>query len=525
MKEDFKPAGESPKILVIRMSSLGDIILTASVYRNIKARWPGARIDLLVKKQFAEAAEKNCFIDGVIGFSGLGDTVRKINGGNYDIIIDLHATLRSWLIRVLARAGKKICYRKDSLARRLFVRFRIPSPSLEKHVLDRYLAVLEQIGVPVVSRAPELGDWRCASECSQPGKRSGKKAPERICVFQTAFLGDCVLTLPLVKQIRELFPRAELSVLTRPETAGIFTSAGLGIEIIEDRKKTEPKIKETVRLVRELKKKNFDAAIIPHRSLRSAYIAYAAGIGTRIGFSSSAGSFFLTHKVPFSWLLHDVERNLSLLNPLTKVLSPEFPGIRPDPSAVSETDIPSSVKAGVNAGSAWPTKRWPAEKWAELVKRLAAETGGPVLLLGGAKEKEWNDSIERMAGASNCLNLTGRTSTSGLMEAIRPLRVFVSNDSGPMHIAAALGVPVVGIFGPTTKELGFFPYGEKSQVVEARLKCRPCALHGSRKCPRGHFLCMKLITVDAVFEAAKDKLDRYGRRAAETIVSPLPAGK
>ena len=91
------------------------------------------------------------------------------------------------------------------------------------------------------------------------------------------------------------------------------------------------------------------------------------------------------------------------------------------------------------------------------------------------------------------------------MEAIRGLKVFISNDSGPMHIACALGVPTVGIFGPTTKELGFFPYGRNNSVVQVPLSCRPCALHGSKKCPRGHFLCMKLITVDMVFNAAIEK--------------------
>ena len=89
-----------------------------------------------------------------------------------------------------------------------------------------------------------------------------------------------------------------------------------------------------------------------------------------------------------------------------------------------------------------------------------------------------------------------------LMEAIRPLKIFVSNDSGPMHIAAALGVSAVGIFGPTTRELGFFPYGDGNRVIETPLACRPCALHGSRTCPRGHFLCMRLLTVGEVFEAA-----------------------
>ncbi len=488
----------NPKILVIRMSSLGDIILTAPVFRNLRAKWPGARLDIIVKPQFQGAVSKSAFIDRVIPFTGLARAVRDVNAGGYDVIIDLHATLRSRLLCLAARAPLKLRYRKAALSRRLFVDFRIPSPSLEKHTLDRYLEVLAPLDVPAVHRGPELGDWTPGG-----GKPALGPGPLKICLVQTAFLGDCVLTLPLLKKLREVFPRAAVTVVTRPETAGIFAASGLAAEIIEDRKKTAASgLAEFRRLAAQLRARGFDAAIIPHRSLRSALLAWRAGIPARVGFSSSAGSFFLTHKVPFSWLLHDVERNLSLLSPLAENLKTAFPGLRAAAGAAAGLPPPGSLCAGVNTGSAWPTKRWPAEKWARLIRRLSAHYGGKVLMVGGPGEKDWNAGIERRAGPEHCLNLTGKTSMPGLMEAIRPLKVFVSNDSGPMHIAAAMGVPAVGIFGPTTRELGFFPYGPGNRVVETPLACRPCALHGSKKCPRGHFLCMRLLTVEEVFNAA-----------------------
>ncbi|PIU19366.1 MAG: hypothetical protein COT18_07895 [Elusimicrobia bacterium CG08_land_8_20_14_0_20_59_10] len=479
------------------MSSLGDIILTAPVFRNLKARWPAAGVDILVKPQFLDAVSKNAFIDKALAFTGFFGAVRAINAGGYDAIIDLHSTLRSRLLCLAARVPV-VRYRKASLARRLFVNFRIPSPALEKHTLDRYLETLSRLGVPVLHAGPELGDWsRSASALTL------KPGPLKICLLQTAFLGDCVLTLPLLKELRETLPRARVSVVTRPETAEIFSSSGLAAEIIEDGKKTAPSGPgEFFGLARELSSRGFDAAIIPHRSLRSAALAWRAGIPVRIGFSSSAGSLLLTHKVPFSWLLHDVERNLALLSPFSSVLKAAWPGMRGDAGAASRLSLPPGIKAGINAGSAWPTKRWPREKWARLIKLLHAGYGGKVLMAGGPGEKDWNDAIARLAGPGRVLNLTGKTSMAELMEAIRPLKVFVSNDSGPMHIASALGVPAVGIFGPTTRELGFFPYGPANRVVETQLACRPCALHGSRKCPRGHFLCMRLLTVEEVFTAA-----------------------
>jgi len=479
------------------MSSLGDIILTAPVFRNLKARWPGARLDILVKPQFLDAVSKNAFIDRALPFSGLFSALREVNAAGYDAIIDLHDTPRSRLISLLALCPVKLRYRKASLARRLFVGLRIPSPALEKHTLDRYLEPLAQLGVPVVHSGPELGDWSPAG-----GSAELKKGPLKICLLQTAFLGDCVLTLPLLKKLRESLPDAAVTVVTRPETAGIFAASGLAAEIIEDRKKTAPRFAEFGRLAGELRARNFDAAIIPHRSLRSALLAWRAGIPVRVGFSSSAGRALLTHKVPFSWLLHDVERNLALLSPLAENLKTAFPGLRRGAGAPYGPQ--DGVVAGINPGSAWPTKRWPAGHWARLIKKLTAERGGKVLLIGGPGEQDWNAEIERQAGPERCLNLTGKTTMPGLMEAIRPLKVFISNDSGPMHIAAALGVPAVGIFGPTTRELGFFPYGPGNRVVETPLACRPCALHGSKKCPRGHFLCMRLLTVDEVFRAAQE---------------------
>jgi heptosyltransferase-2 len=488
-----------PKILILRMSSLGDIILTAPVFRSLRARWPAASLEILVKPAFLGAVSKSVFIDRALPFTGFFAALRALNAARYDVIIDLHDTPRTRLLSLLARAPVKLRYRKASLARRLFVNFRIPSPSLEKHTFERYLEPLTELEVAVAGAAPELGDWAAGTA---PVFKTG---PLRFCLLQTAFLGDCVLTLPLLKKIKELFPGASVAVVTRPETAGVFSASGLAAEIIEDRKRTASSgLAELRRLADELRSRNFDAAIIPHRSLRSALLAWLAGIPVRIGFSSSAGSPFLTHKVPFSWLLHDVERNLALLSPLAGGLNAVFPELRAAAGApVTQTD---GIKAGVNPGSAWPTKRWPAASWARLIRKLAERTHGRVLLVGGPAEKDWNAGIERLAGPERCLNLTGTTTMPELMEAIRPLKVFVSNDSGPMHIAAALGVPAVGIFGPTTRELGFFPYGPGNTVIETALACRPCALHGSKKCPRGHFLCMRLITVGEVFEAASAKL-------------------
>jgi heptosyltransferase-2 len=110
------------------------------------------------------------------------------------------------------------------------------------------------------------------------------------------------------------------------------------------------------------------------------------------------------------------------------------------------------------------------------------------------------------------LNLCGKTSLRFLPALIKQCRLFITNDSGPMHIAVAVHVPTIAIFGPTVKELGFFPYGSAHRVMEVELACRPCGLHGGKTCPRIHFECMKKITVDAVVKEANEMLELQAQR-------------
>jgi heptosyltransferase-2 len=468
---------------------------------------------MLVKPQFAAAAAKSPFISDILPFTGFFSALRAVKKERYDMLFDLHANPRSRLLSALSGIKLRFRYRKDSLARRLFVNLRIPSPALEKHTLERYLDVLDAAGVPAVHRRPVSGDWLVEAE-------PARTAPSvrRVALLQTAFLGDAVLTLPLLERIKKILPDSEVIVLARPETAQVFASSGLAAEVLTDNKKTAPSFfGEFFRLVSELKKRRFDMIIIPHRSLRSALLARLAGIPIRIGFDTSAGSFLFTHKVAFSWLLHDLERNLTLALPLMSLRdrtgaseTPSFPALSGKAGTLASLGAGPGLFIGANPGSAWHTKRWPREYWARLITELSRAYATKVVLLGGSGETEWNAEIERTAAPGSVLNLTGRTGMEELMALIKDFKLFITNDSGPMHIAVAFGVPVAAIFGPTTRELGFFPYGRENIVLEEELACRPCALHGSKRCPRGHFLCMRLVTPDKVGAAARHILKKAG---------------
>lgn len=488
----------------MRLSSLGDVILTGPVYKNLKAHWPDCRVSVLVKPQFAAVLKGHPGVDEVIAYRGLPGALARVRAGRFTHLLDLHATLRSWLIRRLSGVPDQSVYRKDALARRFFVAFGVASPSLQRHTVDRYLEALAAWGVPVPMRALSPADW---------GARADEPSPRRVVVLQTSFLGDSLLTLPLLRRLKESLPGATLAVLTLPKHAAVFGGNAWVDEVLLDDKRGEHAgLAGLWRSARRLKDRAFDLAVIPHRSLRSALLAYLAGVPRRVGFSSSAGSFLLTDRVPFSWLAHDLERNLALARPLGAASAPaqdeeryiEPPAPGPELSRLlGEQGLsPAGRLAGVHPGAAWSTKRWPPERFAQICLRLARAGLKPVLV-GGPGDAPLGAGIARASGAAD---LTGHTSLEDLKSLMGRFSLFVTNDSGPMHLAAAAGVPVVAVFGATTRELGFFPYGAAHRVVEAELSCRPCGLHGARACPQGHFLCMRLVTVDRVWDACRAAL-------------------
>ena len=494
----------SHKILVIRLSSLGDVVLTGPVYKSLKAHWPDARVSVLVKPQFAAVLQGHPGVDEVIPYRGLRDALGRIRAAGFTHLLDLHGNLRSRVLRSLSGVPAQAAYRKDALARRLFVAFGLPSPSLQRHTVDRYLEALEAWGVPAAERSLIPSDW---------GARVPAAGAKRVLVMQTSFLGDSLLTIPLLRRLKESLPGARVTVLTLPKNAGVFRGSPWADEVLLDDKRGEHGgLLGPWRIAGELKRSAFDLAVIPHRSFRSALIAWLAGIPRRVGFSASAGSFLLTDAVPFAWLTHDLERNLALARPVGGGSAPargEERYVVPAPPSdalarrLAEAGIvPGARLAGIHPGAAWATKRWLPERYAELCRRLKAEGLTPVLV-GGPADAPLGAEL---AAASGAADMTGKTDLEELKSLMGLLALFVTNDSGPMHLAAAAGVPVVAIFGATTRELGFFPYGSGHRVVEADLACRPCGLHGAKACPEGHFLCMRLLSVDQVHAACREAL-------------------
>jgi heptosyltransferase-2 len=262
-------------------------------------------------------------------------------------------------------------------------------------------------------------------------------------------------------------------------------------------------------LVRRLRQASYDAAIIPHRSLRSATICYFTDIPRRIGFSTSAGRFLLTDVVNYEKESHEIVRNLNLLRPLgIAAQSNELPRLYPsrdDSCAVDEllckySSINRENMIAVAPGSVWATKRWLPERYVGLCTKLADE-GFSIVLIGGEEDLRLGNVIESSVKSGSAVNAMGKLTVLQSAELIGRCRLAISNDSSPMHLAVAMRTPVVAIFGATVPEFGFAPLGEHNEVVQTLgLKCRPCAIHGGNNCPIKTFDCMKNIQVEIVLE-------------------------
>jgi heptosyltransferase-2 len=337
---------------------------------------------------------------------------------------------------------------------------------------------------------------------------------KRILIIQTAFLGDVILCTPLIKASKKLFPNSFISFLLIPETKNTLeNNPHLNEIIVYDKKGEDKGVKNFFKMVKKIKRGNFDLALIPHRYLRSALLAYLAKIPQRIGFDKSSGSFLFTQKVTYKNNSHEIERNLSLLNDFTGDLLDKTPELFPNPQDFSYTQRllrDSGVKdndktVGIAPGSIWATKRWLPERFAEVSDRLIKEAGAKVIFLGSREDEKLCLEIANLMQEKPII-LAGKTSILQSAVIISKCKVILSNDSAPVHIASAMKKPTVAIFGSTIPEFGFAPYGEGNIIIEKKIECRPCGIHGKDKCPKKHFKCMTEITTQEVFEALLTKL-------------------
>ncbi len=355
-------------ILVARFSSLGDILLTTPVLRALR-RWnPEGKIDYIVKSEYEALLRENPNVDNIItwdhssGISGFLRLVRELRG-NYDLLVDLHRSTRSLLLRLGTGAGRRLKYPKGVVSRFIMIHTGWKAIAMKESVPERYLKALAPLGV----QADEKG-----------------------------------LDLHLPDDARN-----RVDAILARDAASEHKSEG-----------------------------------------RTDYVA-----------SGEHGRYL-----------------------------------------------------AIAPGARWATKRWLPERFADVADRIAATFGLIPVLIGHGDEREISDAV-RTAMTSPVIDLTGRLDLLESGAVIETSLLLICNDSGLMHMASALSTPVVAVFGPTTRELGFYPYRAEHEVLSSRISCRPCHHLGSKHCPRGHHRCMTDISAGDVLSAAARFLEPLENKA------------
>lgn len=331
---------------------------------------------------------------------------------------------------------------------------------------------------------------------------------KRILIVNVNWLGDTLFATPFIRSMREKYPKAYIAILTHPRCYEILEgNPNIDEIIIYDEKKQHRNILRRFSIISYLRSKEFDAAFILRKSFSRTLLLLFSKIPIRVGYRSRRAGFLLTRKVDApDKELHRVEYFLNLAKALgveTKNKNYEI--------LISDNDMEKGKKileaAGIkdkgfialNAGGNWNPKRWPAENFAKLGDKIFEELKIPVVLTGGEKDIALAENIAGLMKHKPFI-LCGKTDLKTLGAIFKKAICVISNDSGPMHLAVAVGTKVVAIFGPTSPELTG-PYGDGRYVVLRKdIGCKiPCY---DSKCEDNK--CMKAVTVEDVMEALNE---------------------
>ena len=340
---------------------------------------------------------------------------------------------------------------------------------------------------------------------------------KRILITRTDRLGDVVLSTPVVRFMREQFPEAYIAFMVRPENRSVVeNNPDLNEVIVYDKYGSRKSFLGTVSFALSLRKKKFDLAIALHPTNRVHMILFLAGIPVRIGYDRKMG-FLLTKRVPHfkhEGDKHEVDYNFNLLkhsgfNIENADRRPYMATTENDKRLIDSLkksfDIGDSVIT-VHAGASCPSKRWSPEKFAQVADELSEKYRSDIVLVGGDEAAEFSKQVT-LAMKSRAVDLTGMLLVGELAELLSRSKIFISNDSGPVHVSVAVKTPVVAIFGrkdPGLSPKRWGPLGDRDIVLHKDAGCRRCLAHMCEN----DFKCLEAISAGEVVEAASEILDK-----------------
>lgn len=327
---------------------------------------------------------------------------------------------------------------------------------------------------------------------------------QKVLIRSTNWLGDAVLTTPAMGQLRKAFPRAELVVAANSAVAELLSPhPDCDRVMILDKKHRHNGAFGLVQFSQELRKEQFDLAVLFQNAFEAALLAWLARIPRRMGYRTDGRGLLLNHGVSVGAAerrLHHSEYYVNML----RQAGIDAP-VRPPRLHCSEEEmnwaadrLPGDRWLAINPGAAYGSaKRWLPERFVEVAERIGRELGAGIAIIGGPQDTAVAAQIASSMRTSH-LNFAGRTTIRQLMALLARCRLLITNDSGPMHMAAALGTPLVALFGPTD-HLTTSPVTDRCTILRHPVACAPCL---KRHCPTDH-RCMTAIGVDEVLAAAR----------------------
>jgi len=311
-------------------------------------------------------------------------------------------------------------------------------------------------------------------------------------IIRFSSIGDIVLATSLIRCLKKKNPAAQIDFVVKEQYAGVLSG--------------NPNISNLIlykdnifNLVKKVRSGKYDYIIDIHGNFRSFIVALFSP-GKVLRFRRYLFERFMLAEFGLNFYrVNDfvADRYIGTVKPLgveDDGLGPEFFITGGVHNAVG---VPAGNFAGICPVSVWKTKRWLRENFIELAKRIIAQSCCGILIFGGPGEREYCEGIKNAVG-KGAFNLCG-LSIQETAFFLKMCRFLVTNDTGVMHVADALKIPVVALFGPTVKEFGFYPHGAASKVISKDFPCKPCSTKGSSECPAGDFRCMRDISVQEVF--------------------------
>lgn len=341
-------------------------------------------------------------------------------------------------------------------------------------------------------------------------KKLSREGVERILIRGTNWIGDAVITLAAISAIRETYPQARIFVLAKPWVADIYRLCPYVDDlIIYESPGVHNGISGIFRLAKELKAMNFGMAILLQNAIEAAIIARLAGIPVRAGYSTDARGFLLTHAVVRTKAVKNIHQTgyyVEMLKSLGCEEGQKGPYLRLADEdwhkaggllqdyGVDENHPIIGMAPGATYG---PAKKWFPDRFAVLADRLKEEFSAQIILFGSEGDRETTAAVQRRA-MHPLIDLAGVTDLRTAVSLIARCRLFISNDSGLMHVAGGMDIPTIAIFG-STNPLTTSPIGDKNTIIYRGVDCSPCL---KETCPTD-FRCMNLISTDEVYRAVK----------------------